>query len=282
MKNILIGSRAIYYYDQSIPIKNTTDFDILSDKEYDFAENHKFDHLNNYDIEKYTNENDFIYHNKVKLYIPSMKCLAMIKRSHLWRNLSFAKHITMYHKHMQDKNFVNDMKFLNERTEMTHKEYDDYISPRLNVSIDEFFNDSVDKKYDHDYLHELFAYNGQPMYTRLQNGNDSVWCHIEYWNTFTFLEKCQCVSEETMVIAAERMLIPSNWKYSSKLAYIRSLEKVCTTLTSGWFRDFAIDNYPTIMSLYDESRFNKVKHTLENPYGQHRYFNRRPKGTKRN
>jgi hypothetical protein len=65
-----------------------------------------------------------------------------------------------------------------------------------------------------------------------------------------------------MVIAAERMLIPSNWKYSSKLAYIRSLEKVCTTLTSGWFRDFAIDNYPEILKLYDHSKFEYVKNQL--------------------
>ena len=40
-------------------------------------------------------------------------------------------------------------------------------------------------------------------------------------------------------------------------------EKVCTTLTSGWFRDFAIDNYPEILKLYDHSKFEYVKNQLQ-------------------
>ena len=39
-------------------------------------------------------------------------------------------------------------------------------------------------------------------------------------------------------------------------------KKVCTTLTSGWFRDFAIDNYPEILKLYDHSKFEYVKNQL--------------------
>jgi hypothetical protein len=51
-----------------------------------------------------------------------------------------------------------------------------------------------------------------------------------------------------MVIALERYLIPmisSNQENSYKLALVR----ICTTLTKGWFRQFAIDNYPQLINL---------------------------------
>jgi hypothetical protein len=51
-----------------------------------------------------------------------------------------------------------------------------------------------------------------------------------------------------MVIALERYLIPmisKNQENSYKLALVR----ICTTLTKGWFRQFAIDNYPQLTNL---------------------------------
>ena len=48
-----------------------------------------------------------------------------------------------------------------------------------------------------------------------------------------------------MVIALERFVIPG--KLNPKLAYLKAVEKICTTLTSGWFRDFAIDNWPEVI-----------------------------------
>jgi hypothetical protein len=33
---------------------------------------------------------------------------------------------------------------------------------------------------------------------------------------------------------------------------------VCTTLCSGWFRDYAIDNYPQLVSVFNKQKFDKV------------------------
>ena len=47
------------------------------------------------------------------------------------------------------------------------------------------------------------------------------------------------------------------------LCYMKALKKVCTTLTSGWFRDFAIDHYPSVVRNFNKEKFNIVKAILE-------------------
>ena len=67
------------------------------------------------------------------------------------------------------------------------------------------------------------------------------------WNKFTFEEKCKCVLEEAYVIALERKILPMLFGggsyFSSKEAFDWSLMRISTTLCSGWFRQFATDNF---------------------------------------
>src|SRR4051812_40455195 len=51
-----------------------------------------------------------------------------------------------------------------------------------------------------------------------------------------------------MVIALERYLIPMNSK-NHEFSYQSALVRICTTLTKGWFRQFAIDNYPRLLNI---------------------------------
>ena len=51
-----------------------------------------------------------------------------------------------------------------------------------------------------------------------------------------------------MVIALERYLIPMASK-NHETSYQLALIRICTTLTKGWFRQFAIDNYPRLSNL---------------------------------
>ncbi|POG71333.1 hypothetical protein GLOIN_2v1606934, partial [Rhizophagus irregularis DAOM 181602=DAOM 197198] len=51
-----------------------------------------------------------------------------------------------------------------------------------------------------------------------------------------------------MVIALERYLIPMSSK-NQDTSYRSALVKICTSLTKGWFRQFAIDNYPRLSNL---------------------------------
>jgi len=61
------------------------------------------------------------------------------------------------------------------------------------------------------------------------------------------------VDEEATVIALERKIIPiikgeSVEDVNLFNAYKWALMRICTNLTSGWFRDFAIDNYFEILN----------------------------------
>lgn len=260
MKNLLIGSRALNYWYPEVPIKDTTDWDVISDTPIEGTEWHDPKLLKNYSMERYATGAVVNGFNVVAL-----KGLFIIKRSHLWRDLSFGKHIAHFHKYLNshrgelDK---GDWVVYKERLLATQVEFP-RKHPRLNVSVIEFFDDYVTKKYDHDYLHELLAYEDKPMYSRLQRDTTKAWCEKDLWDSLTQLQKVQCVAEETQVIAVERFMVPNNWGYIPRLAYMKSLEKVCTTLTSGWFRDFAIDNYPSIVLQFDAQRILGIKSKLK-------------------
>lgn len=264
--NILIGSRALNYWHPEVPINDSTDWDVISAEPIEGTEWHSLDILNNKDIENllfnYEDEIDF---NGITLTVAPPVVLSIIKRSHLHRDLGFDKHVTYYHKYLTDfRGFLSGdhLAFLEERTKLTLEQYPQ-VKPNLNQSVEDFFDDAVTKKYNHDYLHQLFAYEDKPMYTKLQTNPEKAWCSENLWYTLTHQQQLQCVAEETMVIATERFLVPKNWGYPSKLAYMKALKKVCTTLCSGWFRDFAIENYPEVISLYNPEKFQQVKSNLE-------------------
>ena len=65
-----------------------------------------------------------------------------------------------------------------------------------------------------------------------------------------------------MVIALERYLIPMASK-NHETSYQLALIRICTTLTKGWFRQFAIDNYPRLLNL-DKDLLSIAKNIIEN------------------
>jgi hypothetical protein len=261
MKSILIGSRALDYWHDLQLCKPATDFDVISAFPIEGTEWHDRWLLNNDSFDEFTSEEHTLDFHGHKLYVMNLQGLAIIKRSHLWRDLSFDKHITHYHKHLARYLPPND-KLLLERLEQTYKAFPQQ-GPDLRKSKQEFFDDAVTKKYDHDYLHELVAYEQHPMYTKLQKGEDTVKCYKELWYNLSYTQQLQCVQEETYVLAIERFLVPSDWEYPVKLAYLNALKKVCTTVCSGWFRDFAIDNYAYLIEGFDEGKVQKIRQQLE-------------------
>lgn len=265
MKNLLIGSRALKFQNKNFKLKEDADYDVISINPIEGTEHHRPDFLNNFEFERYA-LSSYIEFNGQKLYPVDKIGLSIIKRSHLWRDLSFDKHITMYHKYLADyfKNIVeSDQIIYDNRLNLTRQEFPQGY-PTLNKTVKEFFDDAVIKKYDHDMLHELVAFYDRPLYTKMQRDSSLAWCNKDQWDSFSYEDKNKCVAEETMVIAIERFLVPNDWNFPPKLAYFKALKKVCTTLTSGWFRDHAIDNYPEIINLFDNNRILSVKSQLGN------------------
>ena len=266
---MLIGSRAIAHWNEDFKVKPNSDWDIIGhegEEEYwrerltipeeDRIEWHDPDFLNNSDI---------VYFNNCD--VCPIWDLAVIYRSHLHRDFKFDSHITKYHKYIlpliNDKNQITKDSYYKERVKLTKKAFPQG-NPNLNQSNEDFFDDNVKKVFDHDYIHELFAYEARPMFERLKHEGEegSAWCAKDLWLGLSTTQKLQCVAEEVQVIATERFLLGDKPK-PVKLAYFLALNKVCTTLCSGWFRDFAIDRYPLIVDMFDKQRIEYVVANLK-------------------
>ena len=264
MRNVLVGSRALSILTNgAFRVKESTDWDIISESEIPGSEWHDPNILCNRELADHYSTEITVEFNGHTLHVMSLTGLAIMKRSHLWRTVGFEKHIIHYQKWMLDAvTFNEDALDLIARRSQLHRLMFGDPRPSLNMSVDEFFNDAVVKKYDHDRIHELVAFGDRPLYESLQRDSSRAWCEKDLWDDLPYELKLKCVAEETMVIAIERFMVPSGWKHSAKSAYNKALTKVCTNLTSGWFRDFAIDNHRELFIMCPESRIMSLKDVL--------------------
>lgn len=142
---------------------------------------------------------------------------------------------------------LDSMELLEERERLTYTNK----LPNLNVTKGEFFDpNTVQYKYDHDSLHEAVKINRYPAYWYYKPAKAEVFCSEDlFWNA---TPECRLagVYEEACVLALERSMIPFNFKPNPDKAFATALEKVCTSITSGWFRDFAYNHYHDVWKFY--------------------------------
>lgn len=198
-------------------------------------------------------DNDFFFNYN----ICTIEELYIQKRSHIYRSKKFAKDIT--HLQFLKKECLDlydsipglDNPILKDRIKLTYQKYGNN-HPRLNQSNESFFNDYVTKYFNHDDIHKIVAYYDKPIYESLKINPELAKCEKTLWDRLSHEDKLNCVREECYVIALERFIIPNllldKNHMPSRIAFDKALEKVCTTLTSGWFRDFSIDNWCEIRS----------------------------------
>jgi hypothetical protein len=169
----------------------------------------------------------------------------------------------------------------------------DYAHPKLNVSSKEFFNgDGVNYVYNHDSIHEAVACGTQPAYKWYMKDGSEVMTSKEKFFTCNEEVRLYGVYEESCVLALERSQIPHNMMPtmdgsvwfdqcrsgpSPRWSFEMALMKVCTSITSGYFRQYAWESYDKVMALYNElgeddyiQRFQKNQHLLT-PYNGEKY-----------
>lgn len=137
--------------------------------------------------------------------------------------------------------------WLKRREEQTYY----YNHPNLKQSKEDFFDTKgVVYKYDHDSIHESVAIGDYPAYKKFLIGE--VQTSKELFDKLPYSDKLNAVLEESCVLAIERSLVnmdnPSEETCFEVFKY--SLQKVCTSITSGWFREFAWGNYDKCLKLY--------------------------------
>jgi len=113
----------------------------------------------------------------------------------------------------------------------------------LNMTSDDFFNEHVDRKYDHDSLHESVAYNDRPMYEKINKDGAEVAVDMKKFWLLDYDEQLKMVREEVYATALERWVIPSDYTCSPRGAYAKAMQKTLTSLTKGQFALFIALNY---------------------------------------
>ena len=201
--------------------------------------------------------------------------LSLTKQSHLHFPIHFEKNINDYHilkNHLGDFLIDEKMKKYSKlRTEEAEKRFrEKHRTPKLNVTNEDFFKISgvsTGRIYVHDDLHEVVKHFDKPVYEMMKNEDKKhlAWCDKDMFNNLPYDHRIKCVQEEAYVIALERYIIPKNMKYwDAYWCYKRSLRRICTTLCSGFFREFAIHHYVDIVNAYDEEFLDKFHHSVSN------------------
>ncbi len=123
---------------------------------------------------------------------------------------------------------------------------------KLNTTKKEFFTDNVPYKYDHDSLHRAVSYPNAPAYTQYMQEGAEVMCSKEKFFELPETTRLAGVFEEACVLALERAIIPHNT--DAQKAFEIALEKVCTSITKGWFREYAWENYDRVMQMFNPDK----------------------------
>lgn len=199
--------------------------------------------------------------------VASLAMLYSLKRSHRFLARHWEKHIKDYHFIRQLRGFEDEMpevtKLKTEETKHTKK------SPSLNKAKDEFFKDDVSNHtFEHDQIHEMMAHRERPMFEYIADSSTgTVRSSKKKFFELPELAQYQCVLEEAYVIALERGVIPMLYEgkklADSKSALQWAMMRICTTLTSGWFREFAVENYPRIMFLANHEYVEKFLRAVD-------------------
>ena len=123
--------------------------------------------------------------------------------------------------------------------------------PKLNQDKQTFFNTpGITYVYDHDSIHRAMALGDQPAYQYYLADNAQVWCDKNKWNLLSDEIKLNGVLEEALVLALERSQIPFNFKPNPIWSFRKALMKVCTSITSGWFREWAWEHHDQVLEKF--------------------------------
>ena len=134
---------------------------------------------------------------------------------------------------------------------LREKETYAYRHPSLERDKKGFFNgDGVTYVYDHDDIHRAVALFDVSAYTRFQRDGAQVAVDREKFVALPKEQQLASAVEEAAVLAIERSLVPFPGKKTPDEAWRFAFSKVCTSITSGWWRTFAYENALDVIKLY--------------------------------
>lgn len=198
-------------------------------------------------------------------YIADLNVLLALKHSHRYYSNN-------WHKNIRDYSFLKSVASLTPEllqfSDLRQSEKNGQpFSRSLNVYNDDFFEKSqgqVKRKYIHDDLHYATCYYDEPLWMKCKQDIQKAAVDERLFNLLDYSDRVKMVQEEGFVIALERKIIPYlDKEIDAKSAFMWAIMRIGTNLTSGWFRDFTIDNYVNVVK-YNYDYVGKFKKALTN------------------
>lgn len=194
----------------------------------------------------------------------------MTKKSHLIYPVHFEKSINDYHLIKSYLSNFEPDETMNEYYALRSQEAKDRYkqrTPKLNVTTEDFFSSklNVPHYFIHDDIHEVMAHHDEPVYKKMQPDPSMAWCAKDMFFALPYEMQVQAVQEEAYVISLERYIIPQygdNHQDHFEM-YKNALKRICTTLCSGWFREFAIENYPEAIKRFNPNFVDIVRDAVQ-------------------
>jgi hypothetical protein len=183
--------------------------------------------------------------------VPSLDLLFTLKTSHRYLKNSphFWKTLSDWHlmRYLGAKVRPEWADWLGERERETYA----YKHPNLSKSKSAFFGEDANEYvYDHDSVHRAVAIKERPAYTYyMADGAEVQWDRDKFF-ALPQEYRINGVLEEAAVLAIERSLVPHPDRMSVDNAWRTAFSKVCTSITSGAFREFAYVNAMEILRAY--------------------------------
>lgn len=189
----------------------------------------------------------------VRMLIPSIDVLYTLKMSH-----RYLKNNPHFRKTMDDIHHLRSIgaKIPTELEDwFKRREQETYSYKHPNLMLDKknfFSSDNVMYVYDHDSIHEAVAIHERPAYTYYAKDGHEVYSDKNKFFALSEEMRIAGVYEEACVLAIERSLVPFPNMKTPKDAFLLALEKVCTSITSGWFREYAWENYYKVIDFFEK------------------------------
>lgn len=210
---------------------------------------------------------------RLDMYAANPNVVFALKKSH--RFLKDSPHFlkTMYDfKYLRDEMGCSVPEILKEFYTKREKDTYNYSHPKLNVTKNDFFQDTY--QYDHDSIHEQVKMLEHPAYWYFKEEKAEVKCSRKLFEEQTEEVKLYSVLEETYVLALERSQIPNRHKpvWSPKKSFEFALFKLCTSISSGWWRNYAYEQFYKVKEMYNpeyaSNFFKKADAGLVKPFSK--------------
>lgn len=183
--------------------------------------------------------------------IASLETLLLLKLSHRYKKDSPHFYKTLCDIELLRNHGVILPKEMKKILKLREKETYTYKHPNLNQGKENFFkNDGLKYIYDHDTIHLAVKHFEKPAYEYYKSDNAQVLCDKEKFWALPEEYRLRGVLEEVLVLALERSQIPNKYKVDRRWSFNKAHEKVCTSITSGFFREFAYDNFRQVQAMY--------------------------------